>query len=469
MENPTKWKTLVPTAAVIVSLILFVFSYSRLQFTATWSSDELSAGAEPAIGSIDLGHGPVVHHPDQESNGFSVRLHSEERIHREPRTEALELNITKGLERPDGVLKQVCLVNRGRGPTIELRSGDELRVTVRNQLAGREGVSIHWHGLKIANQMDGVVGLTQSNLLPGHAHTSVLSIPNEQAGTFRWHSPDPASEADRYGVEDEQVLMVGDWYHQGAAEVLESYEDWKEFKIEPAPDSLLVNGVGLFACTKAMQSRPLDCKESVLPHLTLAGRTRLRIINTGSLTGFSVSTTGYLMTLIQVDGGNSVDPVSSENIGTLYPGERVDLILERRESEVYESAWITIALDRENMQFPNLALTDRQQFPISPDLDHKRRGARQVNTRNLKAPEVSWIDLAAVNGSSNLTGGLDTTADQTVLLYSTIEYLTEDEYRPKGFINHTSWNPSSHSSAPLLSLERKDWPQDAEQVVVRTH
>lgn len=179
-----KWKILVPTAAVIASLILFGFSYLKLHWKETWSSD-VYAGAVPAI-DIDLGHGPVSH-PSQEPNGFSKPLHHKDHVGRDPRQTKMEWNITKALRRPDGVLKPVYLINEEFGPTLEVRSGDELFVTVRNQLEEGEGVAIHWHGLRVANEMDGVVGLTQSEVLPGETFTYILKIPSEQFGTFWYH------------------------------------------------------------------------------------------------------------------------------------------------------------------------------------------------------------------------------------------------------------------------------------------
>lgn len=273
------------------------------------------------------------------------------------------------------------------------------------------------------------------------------------------------SEDHQFGYEEEQALVIGDWYHRSAAEVLSSYRDWKNFKIEPAPDSMLLNGKGYFKCSQATKANPVDCVETELSHLTLPGRTRLRIINAGALTGFSLITTGYTMTLVQVDGGNAVEATRSETVGILYPGERMDLILERKDSSEYESAWITVALDRENMQFPNLALTERQQFPIAPTLERRSRMPAEILPAGVV--ETPWINLAAINGPSNDSSGAIMEAEETVLLYATISYLTEYEYRPKGFINHTSWNPSDHSSSPLLAIERKDWPDDPKPLIVK--
>ncbi|KAK4508801.1 hypothetical protein PRZ48_002540 [Zasmidium cellare] len=480
-----KWKVILPTAAVLATVVLFFFLYPKFYLNRSWSDEDLYSGDNPEI-EQDLGHGPVTH-PAVEPNDFSIRLHPEQHIHRDPETIGLEWNITKGVARPDGVAKEVYLIDgQFPGPTVELRSGDELLVTIRNELKD-EGVAIHWHGLRIENAMDGVVGLTQCAIQKEFTYR--LKIPDDQDGTFWYHSHSELQRADglfgalvihkpaeagstsdlkKYEYRNEQLLMVGDWYHRPAEEVLADYTNWENFKIEPAPDSMLLNGVGYFECSMATKAHPLDCKGQDMPHLTLPARTRLRIVNTGALTGFTISMTGFVVTLLEVDGGHGVEQVRSEKVGILYPGERVDLLVERSGHDEYESAWITIALDRENMQFPNMALTPTQQFSIAPPMANERAVLHEEATVRSISPHVPWIDLSNVNGSAIAFGELSgQSADDTILLYASISYLTQYEYRPKGFINHTSWSLSNSSGSPLLSLDRAAWPTDPEPLVVK--
>ncbi len=129
------------------------------------------------------------------------------------------------------------------GPTIEARSGDTLVVHVENELESTDdGVSIHWHGLfmKGYNNMDGAVGFTQCAIPPGRNFTYEFAIGDDQHGTFWYHAHsqvqrgdglygaliihrpgnDGLSEAERYGYQREVVLMVGDWYHRSAGQML---------------------------------------------------------------------------------------------------------------------------------------------------------------------------------------------------------------------------------------------------------
>jgi len=70
------------------------------------------------------------------------------------------------------------------GPTIEAYEGDRVRIIVKNELP--EPTSIHWHGLEVPNEMDGVGGLTQPPINPGE--TFVYEFTLYQNGTFMYHS-----------------------------------------------------------------------------------------------------------------------------------------------------------------------------------------------------------------------------------------------------------------------------------------
>lgn len=70
------------------------------------------------------------------------------------------------------------------GPTIRVTEGDTIRVTVRNELP--EATSVHWHGLHIPNEMDGVPPFTQDPIEPGETFTYEFAAPH--AGTFMYHS-----------------------------------------------------------------------------------------------------------------------------------------------------------------------------------------------------------------------------------------------------------------------------------------
>ncbi|MFM8518145.1 MAG: multicopper oxidase family protein [Nevskiaceae bacterium] len=69
------------------------------------------------------------------------------------------------------------------GPTIEVVEGDKLRIFVTNRLP--EGTTVHWHGQRLPNGMDGVTGLTQPTIPPGK--TFVYEFVARRPGTFMYH------------------------------------------------------------------------------------------------------------------------------------------------------------------------------------------------------------------------------------------------------------------------------------------
>jgi FtsP/CotA-like multicopper oxidase with cupredoxin domain len=69
------------------------------------------------------------------------------------------------------------------GPTIEVVEGDRVRIFVTNRLS--EATSVHWHGQRLPNGMDGVSGLNQPSIKPGQ--TFVYEFRAQRAGTFMYH------------------------------------------------------------------------------------------------------------------------------------------------------------------------------------------------------------------------------------------------------------------------------------------
>jgi FtsP/CotA-like multicopper oxidase with cupredoxin domain len=306
-----------------------------------------------------------------------------------------------------------------------------------------------------------------------------IKIRDHQSGTFWYHSHfetqradglygplvvhNPAtsgkSELDIHGYVDDQVLMIGDWYHRSAVDVLDQYDNWKSFKIEPAPDSILLNGKGFFDCSMAVPARPVDCSKIRLPHMKLPfGRSRLRIVNTGSLTGITMSMTGHYLELIKLDGGNDAQTTAAgTEIGILYPGERMDIIVDNIDDS-HTGGRITVALDQENIRNANQALRPTQQFPISSPSSRRIMHHAPSSKQNPR-DWTTFINVAQSNGVDLSRDQLPREAEKTFVLYATMSYLAINSNRPKGYINHTTWTVSERYT-PLLALDRARWPSD---------
>ena len=82
------------------------------------------------------------------------------------------------------------------GPLIRLKEGQTIRLSVTNTLD--EETSIHWHGLLVPFQMDGVPGVSFPGIPPGE--TFVYEFPVKQSGTYWYHSHSGLQQAEgHYG------------------------------------------------------------------------------------------------------------------------------------------------------------------------------------------------------------------------------------------------------------------------------
>ncbi|KAK9443379.1 Multicopper oxidase family protein [Metarhizium brunneum] len=417
-------------------------------------------------------------------------LHPEHHVHRAPTTLHLRWNITLENRAPDGVSKPVYLINgQFPGPVIEVRSGDELVIDVHNGVdqVGHPGIAMHWHGLSMegSNEMDGVVGLTQCAVQPSQTFTYKFRIAHHQEGTFWYHAHSALQRADGlygglivhrplqdggkgddvlYDYQKEQLLLIGDWYHRTADEVLDWFVDPDHYGLEPAPDSLLLNGRGRFNCSMAVKARPVECQDVQRPILGLldAQRIRLRVINTGVSAAFSLAVSNGVMELITVDGGYPVDKQTpgTKAIGLLYPGERMDMILDRTWEYSHSSGHaistnLTVELDRENMPLWNFALTRTQSFQMQSTGRVNKAAPRHALPRRRSVDVLNLADVLGqpVQGQP----GLGRQPDEQAVLYSTMKIRAANHNRPVGSINHTSWITPDAKAQPLLTLERQEW------------
>ncbi|WAT17386.1 copper resistance system multicopper oxidase [Aurantiacibacter sp. MUD11] len=262
------------------------------------------------------------------------------------------------------------------GPLIRLREGQDVTLNVTNRLD--EDSSIHWHGLLLPFQYDGVPGVSFPGIAPGE--TFQYRFPIRQTGTYWWHShsglqeqeghygplviesaePDPRYDRDyvvllseftpRHPHEIARLLMVGEHYFNrqmmtvGDGEMsLEDRLMWSAMRMNPrdvsdvtgATYTYLVNGHG-----------PADDLEFLF---TPGERVRLRVINGSAMTFFNVRIPGVPMTVIAADG-QEVDPVEVDEfqIGT---AETYDVIVQPRDGS---HAFVAEAMDRSGMGVASL-------------------------------------------------------------------------------------------------------------------
>lgn len=239
-------------------------------------------------------------------------------------TPAVTLTAAPGrLALPGGAAPTQTLCYNGTtpGPVLRARRGETLKVHFVNQLD--RPTAVHWHGLRIANAMDGAAGLTQPPVMPGTSFDYHFTVPD--AGTF-WYHPhihgDTArqQEAGLYGVliVDEQkppqvdrdfILVIDDWSLGPNGQIL-----------PPAQaDAVHAGRIG--------QKITVNSKAAETITLAPNERVRLRLVNVANARIANLALAGFSGSIVAIDG-QPVDTPFVPNNGRLDlpPGGRADII-----------------------------------------------------------------------------------------------------------------------------------------------
>ena len=238
------------------------------------------------------------------------------------------------------------------GPLLRARAGDVLRVEVDNQLP--VATSVHWHGLALRNDMDGVPGITQDPIAAGEAFRYEFTV--AQPGTYFYH-PHSGVQLDRglYGVlvvddpdepgryDAEWIVVLDDWVDgtgRTPDQVLSELQqasggDGSMSGMEGMDHGSMMGGMG------GMQSPLLGGAGDIgYPHYLVNGRAptdpvtlsakpghrvRIRFVNAGSDTAFRVAVGGHRMTVTHSDGF-PITPAPTDAL-VIGMGERFDVTL----------------------------------------------------------------------------------------------------------------------------------------------
>ncbi|HEX5787654.1 MAG TPA: copper resistance system multicopper oxidase [Woeseiaceae bacterium] len=233
------------------------------------------------------------------------------------------------------------------GPLIRLREGRDVVLNVSNRLD--DPSSIHWHGLLLPFDMDGVPGISFDGIAPGETFTYRFRV--RQHGTYWYHSHsglqeqagvygplviDPAG-ADRVAADREFVILLSDWTFENPHRVLANlkfeddyynrnrvagqrpFDEWARMRMSKSD----IADVSAATYTYLLNGR--DAAANWTGLFAAGERVRLRFINGSAMSFFNVRIPGLTMTVVQADG-QDVEPVAVEEfqIGT---AETYDVIV----------------------------------------------------------------------------------------------------------------------------------------------
>jgi CopA family copper-resistance protein len=306
-------------------------------------------------------------------------------------------------------------------PLIRLREGQTARLSVTNTLD--EDTSIHWHGLLLPFQMDGVPGISFPGIAPGQ--TFVYEFPVRQSGTYWYHSHSGLQEAmghfgpiiidpartDPVACDREHVVMLSDWSFIHPHELLErlkqspGYFNRRRTTVEgllSGEDRMSLDERRMWAGMRMDPRDILDVNGSVYTYLINGHgpaeawtglfrpgeRVRLRIINAAAMSIFNVRIPGLAMTVVAVDGMD-VRPVEIDEF-QISVAETYDVIVQPRADAAY--AVVAEAIDRSGMAVGMLAPRLGMQAAVPP--------LREVPNLTLADMGMGGMDHGAMDHSA---------------------------------------------------------------------
>jgi FtsP/CotA-like multicopper oxidase with cupredoxin domain len=270
-----------------------------------------------------------------------------------------------------GVTRLATTVNGGiPGPILRWKEGTTVNLRVTNRL--RVPTSIHWHGIILPFQEDGVPGISFDGIAPGE--TFLYQFKVRQAGTYWYHSHSGFQEQtglygplviepsgpDRHPTDRDYVVMLNDWTDENPERIfakLKKQSDYYNHAQPTVPDFFrdvrekgLSQALAMRKMWNEMRMNPTDfadvsgCTYTYLMNgATPAGnwtgifksgeKIRLRFINGSSQTIFDVRIPGLKMTVISADG-QDIEPVSIDEF-RISVAETYDVIVEPQDERAY--------------------------------------------------------------------------------------------------------------------------------------
>lgn len=293
------------------------------------------------------------------------------------------------LYRPDAEASDLWTYNGSApGPEIRIKKGARVRVKFINNL--EEPTSVHWHGIRIENAMDGVSGLTQEPVLPGESFVYDFVAPD--AGSYWYHAHNKSwNQVARglYGpliideteplfdIEHDLTLMIDDWRLSGEGALdldsLGSLMDWSHGG--RLGNWLTING-------EAFPTKTLNRNENY----------RLRLINAANARVFELDPNRFNAEVLGYDGQALAEPlVLNYEPLLLGPAQRVDLMI------TPESDFTIEELSGDN-PYPMLAFEVKGTAPKQP-------ASIQLVRNDLPEPDVKNAQKFTLDMTGGAMGG----------------------------------------------------------------
>ncbi len=276
------------------------------------------------------------------------------------------------------------------GPTLRFREGDTARILVHNRMT--EPTSIHWHGILVPPNMDGVPYVSFPPIEPGTSFT--YEFPIRQSGTYWYHSHsslqeqsgvygaiviEPRHHHRNFDISEDHVILLSDWTAEDPHAVLRTLKRGSEWYVVEKGSGQSILGaaragkLGDYFNRELQRMPPMDIADVAYdyflangqPESTVdaqsGGRLRLRIINGSATTYFHLEFAGGPMTIISADGLD-VQPLEQQRF-LVAVAETYDVLVTIPHGGAYELR----ATAHDGSGFASVWLGKGQRFP-APDV-----------------------------------------------------------------------------------------------------
>jgi CopA family copper-resistance protein len=303
-------------------------------------------------------------------------------------------------------------------PLVRLREGQTATIKVTNHL--KQDSSIHWHGIILPPNMDGVPGLSFAGIKPGQTFT--YQFPVTQSGTYWYHSHsglqeqrghfgpiiiDPI-EPEPFKYDRDYVVMLSDWTFEDPHDVLANLKkmssyynyqkrtvahlsedwEWKGMRMDP------VDIADVTGATYTYLMNGLVPEDNWTALFQAGEKVRLRFINASTMTFFDVRIPGLKMSVVQADGQN-VQPVTVDEF-RIGVAETYDVIVEPQGEQAYTIFAET--MDRSGYARGTLAIRSGMSAPIP------KRRERPVRTMADMGHDHDMSDMNHDMSAPNMNG-----------------------------------------------------------------
>jgi len=289
------------------------------------------------------------------------------------------------------------------GPVIRMKQGERVRRKFVNDLP--QASSVHWHGIRIDNAMDGVAGLTQDAVEPGNSFDYDFAVPD--AGTYWFHSHNRSAEQVARGlygaliveepeapdVDREEILILDDWLLNPETAQIDP-------EFEAPHDRSHAGRRGNFIATNGRPDFELSVQRNE--------RLRLRLINASNARVFELGLQGLQGWAMAYDGMPLPVPEAIEGTFLLSPGQRVDLFVDVI-ADTGETAHLFRIDDQQGYsQVPfivdgeSAVMPRPDPSPLPPNSDMKLDdldSARQLRLK-MEGGAMGGLDAAVLDGES---------------------------------------------------------------------